>query len=236
MKLGLFTDPHYCDKEITCRTRRPVLSYGKIREAMAHFAREQVDLVLCLGDIIDKCDDAQVNIDKTKEIADLIHSYALPFYSLMGNHDAHVFTREEFDRHTGGFLPPFSMTVKGKTLIFLDANYNGDGTPYTPGKVDWKNTCIPEEQIRNMMQILTAENTEDAYIFMHQNIDPEVQKDHIVRNAAIVRQAIHASGKVKAVFQGHYHHGHDANIDGIYYATLPAMCEGDGNRYSIIEL
>ena len=50
MKLALFTDPHYCDKEVTCRTRRPILSYGKIREAMDTFVREGVDFVLCLGD------------------------------------------------------------------------------------------------------------------------------------------------------------------------------------------
>ena len=71
MKLALFTDPHYCDKEVTCRTRRPVLSYGKIREAMETFVREDVDFVLCLGDIIDKCDDPQKNIEKTREIAEL---------------------------------------------------------------------------------------------------------------------------------------------------------------------
>ena len=45
MKLALFTDPHYCDKEVTCRTRRPILSYGKIREAMDTFVREGVDFV-----------------------------------------------------------------------------------------------------------------------------------------------------------------------------------------------
>ena len=52
IKLGIFTDPHYCDQDVTCRTRRPVLSYGKIREAMETFVREKVDFVLCLGDIL----------------------------------------------------------------------------------------------------------------------------------------------------------------------------------------
>ena len=40
MKLALFTDPHYCDKEVTCRTRRPILSYGKIREAMERIGKK----------------------------------------------------------------------------------------------------------------------------------------------------------------------------------------------------
>ena len=238
MKLGLFTDSHYCDKDVTCRTRRPVLSYGKIREAMETFVREGVDFVLCLGDIIDKCDDPQVNIDKTKEIAALIHSYPLPFYSLMGNHDAHVFTRREFNELVNGHsLPsPVSITVKGKELILLDANYNDDGTSYIPGKVDWKNTYIPEEQLHARMQKLNDPTVCEAYVFLHQNLDPEVQKDHIVRNAEAVREMLRASGKVKAVFQGHYHKGHETVIDGIPYHTLPAMCEGEENRFMIIDL
>ena len=238
MKLGLFTDPHYCDQEVTCRTRRPVLSYGKIREAMEVFVREGVDFVLCLGDIIDKCDDPKTNLEKTREIAALIHSYALPFYSLMGNHDANVFTRQEFNALVNGspVLPPVSITVSGKELILLDANYNDDGSSYAPGEVNWKNTYIPEEQLRSRMQKLNDPNVTEAYVFLHQNLDPEVQKDHIVRNAETVREMIRASGKVKAVFQGHYHKGHEAVIDGIPYHTLPAMCEGEENRFMIIEL
>ena len=84
MKLALFTDPHYCDKEVTCRTRRPILSYGKIREAMETFVREGVDFVLCLGDIIDKCDDPQTNVDKTKEIARLQSGEVITQVSLNG--------------------------------------------------------------------------------------------------------------------------------------------------------
>ena len=239
MKLGLFTDPHYCDKDITCRTRRPILSYGKIREAMETFVREGVDFVLCLGDIIDKCDDPQMNIEKTREIVTLIRSYGLPFYSLMGNHDANVFTRSEFGElvnGTPGLTPPVSLTVCGKELILFDANYNDDGTSYRPGEVDWKNTYIPEEQLRSREQRLRDPSVTEAYVFLHQNLDPEVQKDHIVRNAAQVRHMLGATGKVKAVFQGHYHKGHETVIDGIPYHTLPAMCEGDENRFLIIEL
>lgn len=238
MKLALFTDPHYCDKEVTCRTRRPVLSYGKIREAMETFVREGVDFVLCLGDIIDKCDDPQKNVEKTREIAELIRSYPLPFYSLMGNHDANVFTRREFGELINDlpFPPPMSITVKGKTLLFLDANYNDDGSSYVPGEVDWKNTYIPTEHLHRLAQTLNDPELTEAYVFLHQNLDPEVQKDHIVRNAEEVRAILRASGKVKAVFQGHYHKGHETVIDGIPYHTLPAMCEGEENRFTIVEL
>lgn len=236
MKLGLFTDPHYCSKEVTCRTRRPSLSYGKVLEAMEHFRAARVDMILCLGDLIDDCGDKQLNTEKTAELIALIRSYGTPFYSLMGNHDAHVFTKEEFNTHTEGAFPPTSLTFEGKTLIFPDTNYSDDGTPYAPGKIDWKNSYIPNCELRALKDILDHPDTKKAYIFTHQNLDPEVQVDHIIRNAAVVREIIRSSGKVRAVFQGHYHKGHDNVIDGIPYRTLPAMCEGERNMFEIVEL
>jgi manganese-dependent ADP-ribose/CDP-alcohol diphosphatase len=45
-----------------------------------------------------------------------------------------------------------------------------------------------------------------------------------------------ASGKVKTVFQGHYHPGHENELNGIRYITLPAMCEGEENRFAVYEI
>ena len=41
---------------------------------------------------------------------------------------------------------------------------------------------------------------------------------------------------MRGVFQGHYHSGHEAVIDGIPYLTLAAMCEGERNSYKIVEI
>ena len=32
MRLEIFTDPHYCNAEVICDTRKPSLSLGKMRE------------------------------------------------------------------------------------------------------------------------------------------------------------------------------------------------------------
>lgn len=34
MKIGVFADPHDCSSEVLCRTRRPRLSYEKVRQVM----------------------------------------------------------------------------------------------------------------------------------------------------------------------------------------------------------
>lgn len=236
MKLGLFTDPHYCSLDVTCRTRRPRLSYDKVSEAMAQFRAAEVDLVLCLGDLIDDCGDHAQNVAHLTALMARIRSYGLPFYSLMGNHDAQVFTRAAFDELTEGALPPARLDIGGHTLLFPETNVNDDGTPYIPGQVDWKNTAVSDAATALLRTHLSAPDAASVYVFTHQNLDPAVQIDHIVRNAETVRRMLRESGRVRAVYQGHYHRGHENVIDGIPYHTLPAMCEGERNHFEIVEL
>lgn len=231
MKLLLFTDPHYCSKEVTCTTRRPMLSYGKIQAMLD--ASPDADMILCLGDFVDDCGDREENIARITELTALIRSYNKPFFCLRGNHDCHVFTREEFYSHIGT-EPPFSITVGKTTLIFLDANYTDAGNAYEVGKVDWTDTRLPDEQVMRLREVLREAS--EAYIFLHQNLDPDVQHQHILKNAAELRDLIAASGKVKAVIQGHFHEGHDNITDGVRYHTLPAMCEGKRNYFEYLEL
>lgn len=233
MKIGLFTDSHYSTVE-AYGSRRPTLSYGKIRAAMEAFVDASTDLVICLGDIVDHCKEASESEGILRELTGMIHSYGIPFYCVMGNHDGDMFTREEFKEYTGNALPPFSVEMEKKTLIFLDANYNDDGTSYEPGKVDWVNTYVPEDQIVQLKEILKT--AEEAYIFIHENLDPDVEEHHIVHNAEKLHRIFKESGKVKKVIQGHYHWGHENEIDDIIYHTLPAMCEGENNYYEIMEI
>lgn len=234
MKLLIFTDSHYCSKEVACKTRRPLLSYGKV-EAMLG-ACPDADMLLCLGDFIDDGGDHAANVAHTEALMTRIRAAGIPFYTLMGNHDCHAFTRGEFAALTGGAVPPFVLRDGAVALIFLDAGYSDDGSIYEPGKIDWKNCYLPPVQLEQLRETLADPAVRDAYVFVHQNLDPGVQVDHIIRNAADARAVIAASGKVRAVYQGHYHHGHEAMIDGIPYITLRAMCEGEENSYRVVEV
>lgn len=236
MKLGLFTDPHYSTLSASCGTRRPSLSYGKIREAMDAFRDARVDLVVCLGDLMDDCGSPEMNAQKLREVSALIRSYGIPFFCLMGNHDCADFSRADFDRDTGGAYPPFVYRAMGKTFLFPDANYLDDGSAYTAENLDWTNAFLPDDTVARLRDELADSETSEAYVFLHQNLDPGVERHHIIRNAETVRAILRDSGKVKTVFQGHYHPGHDTAVDGIRYRTFPAMCEGEENRYEIVEI
>lgn len=236
MKIGLFTDPHYCSMEITCKTRRPVLSFHKIQEAMNAFSASGADLVLCLGDLVDDCGCRESNCLAIRELSNMIHSYDIPFFSMMGNHDYQNFTKEEFNLYTDGACPPLTAVYGHRTFIFLDANYTRDGKVYEPGKVEWTNTKIPEDQLISLQKTLAESSGQDIYVFTHQNLDPGVDARHIIANACEIRTLLEEAGNVKMVISGHYHPGHEAEINGIRYLTLPAMCEGEENRYEIMDL
>jgi len=233
MKIGLFADPHDSTKETSCVTRRPSLSWGKIWQAMEAF--RETDLVICLGDLTDDCINPEDNAPRLAALTEMIRSCGLKFFSLMGNHDCNVFTREEFDE-LGGSRPPFSMQTEEKLLIFLDANYTAKGEAYLPGTVDWTDAAIPDWQLDLLQKALETDSVKEAFVFVHQNLDPNVEQRHIIHNHAEVREMLERSGKVKRVIQGHYHPGYDSVINGIEYHTLPAMCEGERNFFEIIDI
>lgn len=234
MKIGIFTDPHYSSAEITCGKRHNSASLDKIAEAYRYFAAEGCGPVICLGDLIDREGDHQKEIQNLTAVSEIINASGLHTVCVMGNHDAFTFTRDEFYEITGGLCrPPYRITSSdGITLLFLNACYYASGEPYAPGKGDWKDTFFPcVDALRD--KLAAAEG--NVYIFMHQNIDPEIPENHRLKNDAEVREVLESSGKVKAVFQGHYHKGNECVHNGIRYVTYPAMCEGEGRRY-IVEI
>lgn len=236
MKIGLFTDPHYSDREVTCIDRRPSLSYDKIREAMDAFEWEKAELVICLGDLVDSCLRREDEPAALQRVGGMIRSYGIPFYCLRGNHDCYNFTPEEFYRYGGLDAPPFSVRYGKLLLIFLDANCSAAGELYQPRAIDWTDTYLPQEQVDALEETLRTTDAADIYVFLHQRLDPCDKPEYTVRNAEAVRKILEDSRKVRGVFQGHYHDGDFTTVGGIPYVTLPAMCVGEKNEYRIVDL
>ena len=224
MKIGLFSDPHYSSQELTGGNRRNNLSLGKMRAALEHFAAEQCDRVICLGDLTDTEDTKEKEIANMRQIAALFAEYPMPITVVMGNHDAYVFTAEEFYALLGG-CEPMDIHQEGKHLLFLDTNYTAAGVKYTPHGFCWDDAGLPDpEALRDELAALDG----DVYIFMHQNIDPSIPaQDHRLANADAVCDIIEDSGKVRAVYQGHFHWGNRSARNGVEYITLPAMAVYD---------
>ena len=114
--------------------------------------------------------------------------------------------------------------------MFIDACYFKNGNHYKPGDTDWTDTYFPYiEELKKRLSGISG----DAYIFIHQNIDPNIREDHRVFNDFEIREVLEKSNKVKIVFQGHFHPGNNSEHNGIKYVTFPAMCENEEGYYVV---
>ena len=234
MKLGVFTDPHYALADRLVNSRRPRLSLGKIREALAAFKEADVDAILCLGDWISVWDTKETMTARLCDFVAEVKAAGLPVYTCMGNHDGEIFTREEFKEITGFTVCPCVLEDDHSKVILLDANYLRTGEPWPPMCTDWTQTAVPADELAWLEQQLACEKT--CLVALHQNLDPNITYPHRPENADAVRNVIRKAGNVPLVLQGHYHFGGDATIDGTRYLTLNAMCEEEKNSYLIYEV
>ena len=224
MKIGLFSDPHYSSQELTCGNRRNNLSLGKMRRALEYFTAQGCDRVICLGDLTDTEDTKEKEIANMREIAALFGEFAVHITVIMGNHDAYVFTAAEFYALLGG-CEPAPIHEDDVHLLFPDTNYTAAGVKYTPHGFHWDDVGLPDpDALREELAALDG----DVYLFMHQNIDPAIPAaDHRLANADTVCALVEDSGKVRAVYQGHFHWGNRSERNGVEYVTLPAMAVYD---------
>jgi 3',5'-cyclic AMP phosphodiesterase CpdA len=242
LRFGIVTDCHYAEVEPTAN-RYYRQSADKLAECVKEMNAQHVDFLIELGDFKDQ--DRQPVEQQTLVYLDRIEAvfqtFAGPKYHALGNHDMDSLSKTQFlarIRNTG--IDParayYSFDVKGVHLIVLDANYKSDGAAYDHGNFTWSDANIPADELDWLRQNLAA-SAGPALVFVHQMLDGTRQE--AVKNAADVRAILEASGKVRAVFQGHLHSGAYSQSAGIHYYTLPGVIEGDGlenGAYAIVEV
>jgi alkaline phosphatase len=147
-----------------------------------------------------------------------------------------MLTKEEFLAGVERERSYYSFDRGGFHFIILDACFRSDGQPYGRKNSHWTDANVPPAELEWLQTDLKATDKQ-TMVFAHQRLD--VSGNHAVRNAPQIREALEASGKVLAVFQGHSHQNDYQEIAGIHYTTLVAMVEGAGaenNGYSYLDL
>lgn len=236
MKIGLFSDTHYCDSKYIGGGRFPRSSYGKVKRAMEQFKHEEVDMVFCLGDMTDH-DQSSTKEDIIRcfgELYSLILSYGIPFCLVPGNHDYLVMTAEDMRKSSGFVVPPHTIHTESCDFVVLDANYRSNMKRFDVAGVEWTDSNLPPEQVEYLRKELSV--NKDHIVLVHECLDPNLDKTHIIKNAEEIRKIIADSGNVKKVINGHFHDGHCCVIDGIEYLTLKSVCENEDDVYKIIEI
>lgn len=234
--IGMVADPQYADKA-PWGNRHYRDAAAKLEAFVERMNEASPDFVIMLGDLLDHREAIEDERDDLRRIEGIYATCGSRRYYVLGNHDVDTFTKQQFIAATGMRAPHYSFDAGPLHFVVLDADYTKDFIPYRPGNFVWTDTWIPPAQQKWLAADL-ATTTRPTVAFCHQRLDAE-RDSHGVKNGQVVRRILEASGKVIAVFQGHYHAGAYRQIHGIHYVTLCGMVEGPGlenNAYSLVTI
>jgi len=235
VRLGLLADVHYADRPPN-GTRYYRESIAKVREAVATFNRQKATLALELGDFIDAAPDVKTEIGFLETIDAEYAKLQGQRRHVLGNHCVWSLTKKEFLDTVGAKAAHYSLDSGGFHFIVLDACYRKDGQPYGRKNFNWIDSNVPPAELEWLAADL-AGTDKRCLAFVHQRLD--VKSHYGVKNAPAVRKVLEASGKVLAVFQGHYHRNDYKQLGGIHYCTLRSVVDGSGaasSAYAVVDL
>jgi hypothetical protein len=242
LTFGMVTDIHYADIPDN-GNRTYGKSLEKLRECIDTMNRYMPDFLIELGDFKDMSQPAseEKTLIYLYRAEKVFSGFRGPRYHVMGNHDVDCISKEQFNAVTENTgidkaLTYYSFIAKGITCIVLDANYDSTGKDFSKGQFEWGDPNIPKEELKWLKKQL-RQSRGPVIVFCHQLLDSD--DEYAVNNALEVRKVLEGSGKVAAVFQGHYHEGSYRFINGIHYHTQKALIEGEGpgnNSYSLVKV
>ncbi len=235
MKFLCFSDMHYSDVQMTGERNRP-MSLEKVKRALSEHL-EECDFVVNFGDTADLFENGKSQTLLWKETADVLKKCGKKYYCLIGNHDTST-DKNIWAEIMGMPSRYYSFECDGYKILVLDPNQNDEKNPYPKNEIAWADCYIDDEQFEWIKkEIETA--TGDVIIFTHELLILEERNnddDHVIRNREKIIDFIEKSGKVKAVFAGHYHYGDRVFHNGIHYITFRSICLNDDYAHYVVSV
>lgn len=236
MKFLAVTDLHYSDKPLGDNGRYHEMSITKLRDAVDKYS-DGCEFVVCLGDIVDAFDGFKEQTQGLSELSQVWESFDIPFYAMMGNHDT-ALEKREFCRLAGMPHRYYSVETEEYLCLMLDTNMNSKQEPYPQSEIFWPECYIDDAQLEWAEEKINS-SSKPVVVFTHALLDfdsDEERNDHVLVNADEVKSVLFASGKVCAVFSGHYHDGQfvmHGNVPGIVFTS---MCNEPTNNFAVVEI
>lgn len=234
LKIGLLTDVHYADIPATDK-RNTRASLGRVRQAVKDFREQDVDVVVCLGDLIHSGPDVETERRYLQAIVAELRNVARPIYFCLGNHCVDRLTKAEALEVIGQPAATFDAYHQGYRLIGLDSCFNPDGSSYGRRNSDWRMASLPVYELAKLDRSL-SESPTPTILFCHHRID--AADDWSLRNADQVHETIQQHPHLFLVLQGHAHlHDHRVIAERDYVTLAPMVWrEANQNAYSVLTL
>ncbi len=221
-QIGLITDIHHADKiEAGVRYYRQALP--KLREALRIQARENLDRIVHLGDLVDSAKELDQEEAAIQTVANEFRQFGKPYQFVMGNHCLSAVGKRRYRELTGAGGHFEHFDVGGVRFLCLDSCYRADSVPYAAGNFDWRDAAIPYAQTAWLKHML-HHAPGPCVVLSHHLLEPV--PNYCVANHEEVRAILSRSGKVVAVLQGHNHQNRYRTIDSVPYITLRSIIEG----------
>ncbi|MBQ7546042.1 MAG: metallophosphoesterase [Clostridia bacterium] len=236
MRFLAVTDLHYTNLHDGADNRQHDLSLEKLRQAVASGA-PGCDCIVNLGDTAEGFDGLRPQAELLDEVCDVLRGSGLPHYSIIGNHDTHM-EKTSFYPHLDMSDRYYAFDCSGYRCLVLDACLNNDEDPLPQQEIAWDNCRIDPGQIAWLQRELDAADGK-VLIFTHVPFMLEeyaTENPHLIRNRDEITRIFERSGKVQAVFSGHYHDGCFGVHNGIPYITFSAMVIGEENAYAVVDV
>ncbi|MCM8818313.1 MAG: metallophosphoesterase [Candidatus Omnitrophica bacterium] len=221
MKALLIGDIHYRSDGISLIPERKT-KYGiEFLRRIKRRINQNIDVIIICGDILDDGEnpESEKQYNEIKKVHDDFPVKKVLF--TFGNHDKNI---EKFYKIFG---------KESKTFIFENFIFYVFWDNYLENDV-----CIREEkEIENFKEFVLKNKGKKVVVIQHNPIYPKIESSYPYNISQ--PEKIHNLYKENNVFlsiSGHYHKGIELKkIDGIYYLTLPAICE-EPFKYFIIEI
>lgn len=235
MKFLAFTDLHYTDDDSHEVRYRPK-SLEKVKKAIKEHS-DNCDFIVDFGDTADSVEGAKKQTVLWQEVAQAMKNSGKDYYALIGNHDTST-DKNEWAKIMNMPSRFYSFFCDGYKIVVLDPNNNDEKSPYPEEEIKWAECYIDDEQMEWLENEL-KNSRQNIIIFSHEMLimsDIDNDDDHVIRNRHKLIELIEKSGKVKAVFCGHYHDGDFSERNGIHYITFRAICTRDDECHAVVTI
>jgi len=221
-RIGLVTDIHH-GPDVDVRVGSAALRL--LRQFVARMREEfHPDLVVDLGDRINDIDGA-ADRRRLAEVREVLEQAGAPVLYAFGNHDLINVSAADARAILGKRADHESLDVHDHHVVVLntqDPTIEGIGGTLSDAQLDW----LERDLAATSLPVL---------VFSHHPLDEQDPtrhwyfKDHpdhaLARNRTRARRILAASGRVRAVVNGHMHLNSVEVIDGIPYVTVMSLVD-----------
>jgi 3',5'-cyclic AMP phosphodiesterase CpdA len=220
LKFVVIADAHIGATQTTKPpTRFPERAKSLLRYLISKINGElEADFVVQLGDLIE-ADDAEEDEDNLSTAADIFRDLKSPVYHVVGNHDQANLPPKTVCTILKMPGPFYSFQSGRYHCLVLFSEKNDDRWSISKAQLKW----LEQELAATDKQVLVFSHFPlvDAEVDEAAEIEPPIE----LENRADVRNLLVQSGKVRAVFSGHWHKNSFEEVGGINYISVQSLVQ-----------